>query len=427
MKSQRLERSTVTGHAVHRYGSIAQLFHWSIALMIAVMYALGWYMADLAFTDPTKFVLYQIHKSIGITIFALAALRLLWRLTHSAPPWPATMTTWEKLAAAGAHWALYGLIFLQPLTGVLQSNAANFPIVFWGGIQLPALIAPNETADKLLLNAHHLLGNALAGLVLLHVAAALRHHIMLKDDVLRRMLPGVATGVVAAVLALVFVIPPFVLTERGAAQDEAAASREAPREAVADPLPTMAPEDQVASIGDPWAIAEGSRLGFIALQQGAEVVGSFDVFEAEIVFDPEDLENSRISVDIDVTSINSGQGPRDDTLKSSSFFEAATWPRAAFKSQAITAVGDNQYEAAGTLQIRDVTKDVVLPFSLAIEAAADDPSSQQAEAKGELPILRLDYGVGQGDWTSTTTVADEVIITIDIKATKPIKGTQPSG
>ncbi|MGI9502545.1 MAG: cytochrome b/b6 domain-containing protein [Geminicoccaceae bacterium] len=403
------------------YGGVARAFHWLTAFLIIALFALGWYMADLEFADPEKFRLYQIHKSIGITVFLLAVLRLVWRLTHRAPPWPEHMSAWERVAAAGAHWALYGLILLQPVIGILQSNAANFPIVFWGGYELPALIAPSEMLGDLLLNAHHLVGNALAGLVLLHVAAALRHHIQLKDDVLRNMMPSARIGSAVAVLALALIVPPFLLTETSEPQATAASTE---TEVLAPATDTAAPAEVS---GEAWAIEEGSRLGFVALQQGSEVLGNFDAFDAEVVFDPDDLDNSRIGVDIDVTSITTGHSDRDKTLNSPSFFDTATWPAAAFKSETITATGEDRYDAAGTLTIRDVTKDVVLSFSLDIQADSDDPSRERAEAKGELPILRLDFGVGQGDWTSTTTVADEVVITIDIKASKPTASNQPSG
>ena len=193
------------------YDGAARAFHWLTALLVFAMFGLGWYMADLELTDPDKFRLYQVHKSLGIVIFALALLRLAWRLTHKAPAWPAHMAGWERAAAAGAHWALYGLILLQPLIGVLQSNAANFPIVFYGGFELPALIGPNETLADILNNLHHLFANVLAGMVLLHVGAALRHHIQLKDDVLRNMMPSPGLGAGVLVLTLAFLVPPFLL------------------------------------------------------------------------------------------------------------------------------------------------------------------------------------------------------------------------
>lgn len=395
------------------YGGVARALHWLTAVLILTLFALGWYMADLEFTDPDKFRLYQIHKSIGITVFVLAVLRLIWRLTHKAPRWPDHMAGWERMAAAGAHWALYGLILLQPVLGVLQSNAANFPIVFWGGFELPTLIGPSEMAGDILLNLHHLVANVLAGLVLLHIAAALRHHIQIKDDVLRNMMPSARLGIGIVVLALALIIPPFLLSKTSEPVATAAGTD------VETTAPVAEEEDASDLSGEAWTILEDSALGFRARQQGSLVPGSFAAFDADIVFDPDDLENSRIGVDIDVTSITTGHSDRDKTLNSPSFFDTATWPSAAFQSQSITATHEEgQYQAAGTLTLRDVTKDVVLPFSLVIEDDPNDTGTRLAEAKGELPILRLDYGVGQGDWSSTGTVADEVVITIDIKASK---------
>jgi len=408
----------LTEAASKGYGGVARALHWLTALLIFALFALGWYMADLELADPNKFRLYQIHKSIGITVFLLALLRLGWRLTHKAPPWPAHMAPWERFAAASAHWALYGLILLQPFLGVLQSNAANFPIVFWGGFELPALIGPDQALADILLSLHHLFANVIAGLVLLHVSAALRHHIQLKDDVLRNMMPSPGLGIGVVVLTLALLAPPFMLT-KGAGPAQTVSSTDV--EAAA---PATDAVDVGEAIGALWTIEDGSVLGFQARQQGSQVLGSFGAFDAEIVFDPDDLENSRINVDIDVTSITTGHGDRDKTLNSPSFFETERWPSAAFKSRSITAKGDGRYAAAGTLTMRDVTKDVVLPFTLSIEEGAERLT---AHAKGELPIMRLDYGIGQGDWASTVTVADEVVITIDIKASKPSGGDQSSG
>lgn len=176
---------------ITRYGGVAQLFHWLIAALIFVMLGLGYYMEDLPL-GTQKLELYGIHKSTGLTIALLAALRLLWRLFHPPPPLPATMQPWERKAAVAVHWLLYLMLFVQPLVGFLQSNAANFPVVLWGMVPLPPLIGPDEPVSETLIGVHTVGGNFLAVLVILHIAAALRHHFVLKDDVLRRMLPGPA-------------------------------------------------------------------------------------------------------------------------------------------------------------------------------------------------------------------------------------------
>ena len=176
---------------IMRYGAVAQAFHWLIAALIFVMLGLGYYMEDLPL-GTRKLELYGIHKSIGITIAMLAALRLVWRLLNPPPPLPGSMRPWERKAAGVVHALLYLMLFVQPLVGFLQSNAANFPVVLWGFLLLPPLIGPDEPLSETLLGVHSVGGNLLAILVIVHVAAALRHHFVLKDDVLRRMLPGPA-------------------------------------------------------------------------------------------------------------------------------------------------------------------------------------------------------------------------------------------
>lgn len=174
-----------------RYGAVAQTFHWLIAALIFVMLGLGYYMEDLPL-GTRKLELYDIHKSIGITIAMLAALRLLWRLLNPPPPLPDSMRPWERKAALVVHALLYLMLFAQPLVGLLQSNAANFPVVLWGYLLMPRLIAPDEPLSETLIAVHTVGGNFLAILVIVHIAAALRHQFLLKDDVLRRMLPGPA-------------------------------------------------------------------------------------------------------------------------------------------------------------------------------------------------------------------------------------------
>lgn len=394
--------------------------------MIFVIFGLGWYMTDLDPIDPATFRLYQIHKGIGVLILALAVLRLLWRVTHQAPPLPETMKSWERFAASAAHWALYGLIFLQPIIGILQSNAANFPIVLFGRFELPALIGQDKAISETLLGLHHLFAKVMALMVLAHIAAALRHHILLKDDVLRRMLPGAAVGLAILLLAAGLLGPQFTSSMMASSSmpgkldvaEQTETGNPSLPDAQSQAIDQQPTDPMPLSSDGAWVVEEGSALGFIAQQQGSPVQGSFERFDAEILFDVDDLENSRIRVAIDVTSITTGHSDRDKTLNSPSFFDTATWSGATFRSTGMSALGDDQYSVLAELTMRDVTKAVTLPFSLEISDDPDDPTRELARAKGELPILRLDYGIGQGDWASTGTVADEVVITIDLKASR---------
>ena len=172
-----------------RYGAVAQGFHWLIAVLIIATIVIALYMTGLPLS-PEKIKTYNLHKSIGVTILALALLRLVWRFVSPPPPLPATMADWERAAATASHLTLYALLFAQPIIGIFHSSAANFPVVVWGAVTLPSVTAPDEELKKTLEALHSWLGWAFIALICLHVAAALRHHFIVKDDILRRMIPG---------------------------------------------------------------------------------------------------------------------------------------------------------------------------------------------------------------------------------------------
>lgn len=180
-----------------RYHAIAKWLHWLMAAAIVAMLAIGWIMTDESLiSGPPRFALYQWHKSIGITILALAVLRLGWRLLHPAPPYPATMKRWEKLAAQLVHIALYVLMIGMPLTGWLLSSASPYKTVLYGLVPLPNLPGladlPNrQEVGHFFGESHETLALVLAAFALIHIGAALKHHFYSKDDVLLRMAPRI--------------------------------------------------------------------------------------------------------------------------------------------------------------------------------------------------------------------------------------------
>lgn len=171
-----------------RYTRTALTLHWLMAAMIIGMFPLGWYMSDLTLS-PEKLRLYSYHKWTGITIFLLAALRLSWRIGHRPPPLPAAMPSWQRTLACTNHWALYVLLFVIPVSGWLMSSALGVQVVYLGLIPLPDLVAKNKELGEGLKALHGVLNLTLAALVLVHAGAALKHHIVERDDVLTRMLP----------------------------------------------------------------------------------------------------------------------------------------------------------------------------------------------------------------------------------------------
>ncbi len=175
---------------------VAIILHWVMALGIAVLAVMGLVMVHLKLDPMRLFQLYQLHKSIGATVLLAAVLRLGWRLAHRPPPLPDAMPPIERTVAAGGHLALYCFLFVQPLTGwaLASSSVLNIPTVLYGVVPWPDLPVLSTLKDKApaeaLLKLVHAYGAyALIALVGLHAAAALRHHFIVRDDVLTRMLP----------------------------------------------------------------------------------------------------------------------------------------------------------------------------------------------------------------------------------------------
>ena len=179
-----------------RYTSVAIFLHWIIAAGILALLVLGLTMTHVTLPLMRKFQLYQLHKSIGITILLAAFVRLAWRITHRPPPMPTHMTATERSAAEGGHLVLYILLFGLPLTGwaLVSASVLNVPTLLYGHIHWPHLpflssLPHKAPVEAVLKQAHRYAAWFLMAIVLGHVLAALRHHFLQRDEVLRRMLP----------------------------------------------------------------------------------------------------------------------------------------------------------------------------------------------------------------------------------------------
>jgi cytochrome b561 len=175
-------------NTLQRYGSLAQFFHWATVALIVFQFVVIQYAEDLP-RGLAKLEMYARHKSVGITILGLAALRLAWRFANPIPPAPRDVAPWQRRAADVSHWLLYALLFALPLSGWTMSSAANYPVSWFGLVQLPDLVGAGEQLHETLEDVHEALANALLVIAGVHVLAALQHHFLRKDDVLRRMLP----------------------------------------------------------------------------------------------------------------------------------------------------------------------------------------------------------------------------------------------
>lgn len=167
-----------------RYGMVAILFHWIMVVLLIGLIGVGLYMEDLPVSFE-KLKLYGWHKQVGLLALFLIILRLLWRLKNITPE--LTLPVFERIAARTVHWLFYILIVALPVTGWIMSSAAGLSVSFFGLFVMPNLVPANKSTMELFLIIHHWLAYGLITLIVLHSLAALKHHFIDKDDILRRM------------------------------------------------------------------------------------------------------------------------------------------------------------------------------------------------------------------------------------------------
>nr|WP_315382160.1 YceI family protein [uncultured Sphingomonas sp.] len=411
-----------------RYSGIAILLHWTLALLLLFQLGLGWSLEDLP--KSSLFVAFQFHKSVGILILVLSLARLLTRLFVARPP--AEGAPALKLLASVVHWGLYGVMILGPITGwiIVSTARVKLPTLLFGTIPLPHLplgAAWNEPAETI----HGLIGWLLAGLFVLHVAGALRHH-LLRDDLIGRMMPAAVSQrpalSIAVVVALAACVSAFFagswrykghaevptpsapLPTPGSTPELPAAPAPTP-EASASSAPAPSPSASATDAAMPvrsWKVAPGGTLAFRTVYSGETINGRFARWTADIQFSPDDLAHSKIAVDIDLASVSSGDSERDDTLKGDDFFGVAAHPKARFTAARIRKQGSG-YVADGTLALAGATKPMPVSFTLKIDG-------DHAQASGTATVKRLAFGVGKGQWSDPSTIPDAIAVTFRFAA-----------
>ena len=179
-------------NSINRYGVVAVALHWLMAIVLIALVALGLYMVTLPDTgfETTKINLILFHKELGILALLLAALRLAWRVTNALPRLVHTLPDWQKFVARFVHLGFYALMFALPLSGWLMSSAAGFTVSFLEWFNLPDLVQRDDSLFRAFVTLHRWLAYALMFLFVVHAGAALRHHFLLRDDTLRKMLPA---------------------------------------------------------------------------------------------------------------------------------------------------------------------------------------------------------------------------------------------
>jgi len=175
-------------NAHKQFSPFARLLHWTMAAMILAMLFIG--VGMVSTVSERYHTLVTIHRPLGIAILVLAAIRLIYRLMHPAPPLPADMPGWQRLAAHLSHIALYALMIALPLVGWAMLSAGAYPVVLYRALHLPAILPPDPMLYAVLRQTHRILAYLLFATFLAHLGAAMLHALIYRDGVFASMAPG---------------------------------------------------------------------------------------------------------------------------------------------------------------------------------------------------------------------------------------------
>jgi len=392
-----------------RYTSVAITLHWLIAIAIIGMILGGWYMSDLPDGAPGQYFLYQMHKSVGITILLLTIARIIWRVMNPPPPLPEEMNGLEKTGSHLVHFGFYGLMLAMPLTGWLYSSVSvklDVPTVLYGVLSWPDVpfveALKTESASGIVNFIHSKLAWLAIGMLGLHVAGALKHEFSAEDGVLKRMIPGLfgkadapqapgrgallAFGAALATLIIVAGASPVLGALSGSGQ---AVTTE-------------------AAFEPNWTVDyETSSITFSGTHDGNAFSGTFGNWDAAIQFDPDAPSDGEVRVTVATGSAEASQKLYTDSLKSPEWFNVSAFPSANVEIVDIESVGDGTYKSTARLTLKELTVDAPFTFELSIEG-------ETARMSGQAMFQRTALNLGQAsdpsaDWVSEDVAVDAVV------------------
>ena len=396
------------------YHPVSRALHWTVAGMVVLQFVLARLAENAEQTDSTlrQLALLANHKSVGITILALVVIRLLWRRKAPPPALPPTMDQWQVLASRISHWTLYALLLLLPISGWLMSSASAYSVSWFNLLQLPDLVAPNDTLEDTLERIHETLAVTLLIVAGIHVLAAIKHAVIDKDGVLSGMSSTLSITLGALILgAGIWTLGTAGSSSPGAAQ----------------PIPTADShllDDMSGDVSDgaPVAAAGNSRLPewqidyadsyirFTGDQAGASFDGEWQDWSASMRFDAEQLDDSFFDVTIRTMAVETGDDDRDSTIVGAEWFDTANYPEAHYRTSSFTALGNVGFTAEGQLIVKDSAADVALEFTVQREG-------ERRILMGFARVERLALGLGTGEWEDTTWVSNEVTVSVRVAAT----------
>lgn len=373
------------------YTGTAKALHWSIALMVLALALLGVVMKRAGLPLGQRFALYQLHKSIGFTLLVLMMVRLAWRATHAPPHLPLEHAALTRAMAHIVHVALYALLIALPLTGWMMVSASAFPVPtrFFDWVTIPHLgpiaTLPGETRlawEESLKLVHTATALLLVVLAAAHAGAALWHHFVLRDGILRRMLPRRRRMLYGGAGLLLTLMALMATSGTGDARAD----------------------------GPRWKVDGAlSRLTFEARAGGQPIKGSFKRFEAVIHLDPAAPEKATVEVEIATGSVDTGTRDIDGALVERDWFDAKAHPVATYRATGAMRLADGRIALDGRLRLKGKEATSILTITLEV-------AGTRAIADGEVIVRRSTFDVGPAGAVAGMVVENEVRIRVQIVA-----------
>ncbi|MGR3467775.1 MAG: cytochrome b/b6 domain-containing protein [Shimia sp.] len=395
---------TLTNTHTH-YGLVTRTLHWATAIGIFMVIPLG-VIAHRMSLDPTLpgdpervatvATLFSLHKTIGLTIFFVALARIAWAIAQPKPAPVSDDPRWQRVLAATVHYTLYGSLVLVPLMGWIHHAATTgFAPIWWPFGQSLPFVPKDPVVAERFATLHMFFERVLLVSLILHIAGAVKHHVVDKDATLRRMCGTPDINALAphrsSLAAPVIAASAFILVGLAALLQ--------PVEGRATVAATLAP------VSSDWQVQEGS-LGIEVTQFGNAVTGSFADWTAAISFDERAPADNKGDVTVTIAIGSLTLGSVTDQALGPDFFDAGAFPTAVFTG--VIREDGAAYVADGELTIRDVTQPLSLPFTLALDG-------DTAVMEGATTLDRLAFGIGEslGD---ERTLAFPVDVTVSLTA-----------
>ncbi|MEP4195365.1 MAG: cytochrome b/b6 domain-containing protein [Aliishimia sp.] len=396
-------------NSIHAYGNVAKSLHWLTALLILTLIPLGMYANGLPYDTSEELTrkawLFSMHKTLGLTLFFVAVVRILWALRQVKPAPLHPERKLEHWLAETVHWLLYGSLLLVPLSGwVHHAATTGFAPIWWPFGQSLPFVPKSDTVASVFAGLHVVFERVLVVSLLLHIAGALKHHVVDKDNTLRRMLftplsasNAPTSGPHRASLPVVTAVTIWAVAVGLGGMI-----------GVYDSHAAQTPEVTLEEVATDWLVTEGA-VTIEVTQFGGQVQGNFADWTAAITFDPDVAQGLAGDVTATMSIPSLKLGSVTDQAMGPDFFDVETHPTAVFTAEIVTV--PDGYEARGALSLKGQSVPLTFPLDLTI-------LGNDAELEARVSLNRLDFGIG-ANMPDESSLAFGVDVFVKLKASRP--------